>query len=162
MNLLTDKRIFVTGMSSSLVSTGAMHFMAHDVTDGRLLYFKWVGNNAASFVYIVQENLEVDSIFPSTVFAGQQTHTHSNGENLEAYTVGGVKNLHNQVDYNDYYFGVVITTIETDTCLTTGSAIDNDITFTAVNPVVSAKLFESSLTVLNTETDVQCEIQNDV
>ena len=83
-------------------------------------------------MYIVQENLEADSIFLSTIFAGQQTQAHSNGNNFEAYTVGGVKNLFDLVDFNDYYYGVVLTTIETDSCLTTGSAIDSDITFSIV------------------------------
>ena len=83
-------------------------------------------------MYIVQENLEPISIFLSTIFAGEQTQAHSNGNNYEAYTVGGVKNLYDLVDFNDYYYGVVLTTIETDSCLPSGSAYDNDITFTIV------------------------------
>ena len=62
---------------------------------------------------------------------------------FEAYIVGGLMNLFGLVDY-DEYFGIVLTTIETETCITTASTQSEHVDVSRVNPI-TFQLFEEEL-----------------
>ena len=105
-----------------------IHFMYFDYTWKQLYYHSWSLETAnQGFVYRVQSSLDSTTFLSQSLFAGARTQTitqsdGSSGTLYEAFTVGGTKALtgNSQVDYSDY-FGIILTNIESETCLTTGA-----------------------------------------
>ena len=106
-----------------------IHFMLYDYTWSQFYYHSWSLETAnRGFVYRVN-SLDSTTFLSQTVFEGTRTQTitqsdNSSGTLYEAFTVGGTKSLtgNSQVDYSDY-FGIILTDIESETCLATGSGL---------------------------------------